>query len=66
MFNGFIGLCEDFKKHHPDSFIAPIRVNGSAIESLFSSLKYTSGGNLSATNYSTSLSNPKRIDKSTC
>ena len=56
MFNGFKGLCEDFLGRHPGCFIAPIRVNGSAVESLFSSLKYVSGGNLSSTNYASSLS----------
>ena len=56
MYGGFKGLCEDVLKSHPDCFIAPIRVNGSAIESIFSSLKYISGGNLSSTNYATSLS----------
>lgn len=53
---GFKGLCEDFLADHKGYFIAPIRINGSAIESIFSSLKYISGGNLSATNYATSLS----------
>ena len=48
--------CTDFLTKHPECFIAPIRVNGSAVESIFSSLKYISGGNLSSTNYATSLS----------
>ena len=56
MFYGFKGLCEDFLNDHEGYFIAPIRVNGSAIESIFSSLKYIAGGNLSSTNYATSLS----------
>ena len=56
MYYGFKGLCEDVLTRHPNCFIAPIRVNGSAIESIFSSLKYISGGNLSSTNYATSLS----------
>ncbi len=56
MYNGFKGLCEDFVKDHPNHFISPIRINGSAIESIFSSLKYISGGNLSSVNYATSLS----------
>ena len=41
---------------HNGYFIAPIRVNGSAIQSIFSQLKYIAGGNLSSTNYATSLS----------
>ena len=47
---------EDFLEDHKGYFIAPIRVNGSAIESIFSSLKYIAGGNLSSTNYASSLS----------
>lgn len=35
----------------PDYFISPLRINGSAIESIFSVLKYTAGGNLSASKY---------------
>ena len=33
-------------------FISPLRINGSALESIFSVLKHTSGGNLSAISYS--------------
>ena len=55
MYHGFMGLCKDFLANHPGYFIAPIRVNGSAAESIFSCLKYISGGNLSFTNYGTSL-----------
>ena len=56
MYHGFNGLCEDFLSRNPGCFIAPIRVNGSSIESIFSNLKYISGGNLSSTNYGPSLS----------
>jgi hypothetical protein len=56
MYYGFINLCENFLENHKNYFIAPIRVNGSAIESIFSSLKYIAGGNLSSTNYASSLS----------
>lgn len=55
MYLGFTGLCNEFLSTHPGYFISPIRVNGSAIESVFSCLKYISGGHLSSTNYSTSL-----------
>ena len=34
----------------------PVRINGSAIESLFSRFKYDAGGNLSATNYESAIS----------
>ena len=56
MYFGFKGLCEDFVTRNPGYFIVPVRVSGSAIESVFSCLKYISGGNLSSANYATSLS----------
>ena len=59
MHDGFIGLCEEFLTSHPGYFIAPIRVNGSAIESVFSCLKYIAGGNLASTNYPSSLASYK-------
>ena len=34
----------------------PVRINGSAIESLFSRFKYNADGNLSAVNYETAIS----------
>ena len=56
MYYGFKGLCEDFISQNPGYIIALIRITGSAIESVFSCLKYISGGNLSSVNYSSSLS----------
>lgn len=38
-------------------FISPLRINGSALESMFSVLKHTSRGNLSAIALSPSLGN---------
>ena len=35
--------------------VSPLRANGSAIESVFSSLKYIAGGHLSSANYSTTV-----------
>ena len=55
MYKGFTGLCEDILNDHPGYFISPLRINGSAVETIFSSLKYISGGNLSSTNYPTSF-----------
>ena len=55
MYKGFIGLCEHVLNNHPGYFISPLRINGSAVETIFSSLKFISGGNLSSTNYPTSL-----------
>ena len=55
VYQGFTGLCEYILNNHPGYFVSPLRINGSAVETIFSSLKYISGGNLSSTNYSTSL-----------
>ena len=57
MMNGFMGLCEDFTaRYGPDHYLVPVRINGSAIESLFSRFKYNADGNLSAVNYETAMS----------
>ena len=53
MFQGFLGLCEHFLRRYPGYFITPVRINGSAIESYFSQLKYAGRGQLSAINYET-------------
>ena len=55
MYGGFVGLCDDFIREHPQHFISPLRINGSAVESIFSCLKYITGGNLASTNYASSL-----------
>ena len=52
MVYGFAQFCHWFVATYPDYFISPLRINGSAIESIFSVLKFTAGGNLSASNYS--------------
>ncbi len=51
MKKGFVGLCESFLTSNPGYFITPVRVNGSAIESYFSQMKYAARGQLSAANY---------------
>ena len=51
MYYGFIGFSENFLRQHPGYTIHPIRLSGSAVETLFSQLKYASGGNLMSTNY---------------
>jgi hypothetical protein len=43
---GLQELVEDFLTEHPDYVIYPKRINGSAIESLFSQFKYISGGGI--------------------
>ena len=40
-----------FLTQHPDRFISPLRVSGSAVESLFSRYKRSAGGKLDAINY---------------
>ena len=49
--HGFLAFCGWFFKNvSPNGkyFISPLRINGSAIESIYSVLKFASGGNLSA------------------
>ena len=54
MVHGFHLFCQNFISKYEDKFfICPKRLNGSAIESLFSQLKHLSGGRLSATTYQT-------------
>ena len=51
---GFKELCTDFfQKYENNFFLAPKRLNGSAIETLFSQFKDIAGSKLSATNYAT-------------
>ena len=38
---------------YPGYFLSPLRLSGSAVESLFGQFKYSSGGKLDAANYST-------------
>ncbi len=52
MYYGFTGFCEEFLRQHPGYTIHLIRLSGSAVETLFSQLKYASGGNLMSINYS--------------
>lgn len=56
MFYGFKSLCEDFQTAHPGYTICPVRLNGSAVETLFSQLKHATSGHLSVTNYATARS----------
>ena len=58
MVSGFKLFIQDFFRRHPntDHYIIPVRLNGSAVETLFSQLKYCAGGHLSATNYATARS----------
>ena len=58
MVNGFLSFCDWFFDNVAPNgkyFISPLRINGSAIESIYSILKFSSGGNLSALSYGPSL-----------
>ena len=58
MVSSFLNYSDWFFSHVPNGsgyFISPIRINGSAIESLFSKLKFGAGGQLSALNYGSGL-----------
>ena len=49
---GFTGFVHEFLTKYPNHFVSPVRLSGSAVETLFSQFKHTTGGKLSATNYS--------------
>ena len=55
MYWEFKGLCEDFLAAHPRHLISPLHVNGSAVESVFSCLKFITGGNLASNNHPSAL-----------
>jgi hypothetical protein len=50
---GFRAFCEDFLQQHPKHFVSPLRVSGSAVETLFGQYKFATGGKLDASNYAT-------------
>ena len=56
MYHGFRGFCSEYLQKHPGYTIHPIRFNGSAVETFFSQLKFTTSGHLSGTNYATARS----------
>ena len=49
----FSSFVRSFLEEFPDYFISPVRLSGSAVETLFSQFKHTSGGKLSSLNYVT-------------
>ena len=51
---GFRQFCNEQLTKHPDYYVAPLRANGSAIETIFSQLRHGSGGNLTAVSYAPS------------
>ena len=48
---GFNAFAKWFFNCYPTYFISPLRISGSAVESLFSQYKYSAGGKLDAANY---------------
>ena len=57
-FYGFMEFTRSYLERHLQDglYIVPVRLNGSAVETLFSQMKYSAGGHLSSTNYSTAIS----------
>ena len=66
MYHGFTELCHYMTKKYPGYIVAPLRVNGSGIESVFSSLKYIARGHLASTNYCTTLGSLITQKETTC
>ena len=50
---GFLPFCEDFLQDHPGYYLLPMKLNGSAVETLFSQMKYNANGKLTSTNFET-------------
>lgn len=50
---GFIELTKYFLKQYPGYFLSPLRISGSAVETLFGQYKYMSSNKLDAANYAT-------------
>ena len=50
---GFKAFCKYFLEKYPGYFISPLRISGSAVESLFSQYKHNAGGKLDSCNYVT-------------
>ncbi len=48
---GFRAFCEEQTSKHPGYYISPLCANGSAIETLFSQLRYATRGNLTSVSY---------------
>jgi hypothetical protein len=53
MYFGFVDFCTDYLARHPGYYISPLKVNGSAVETLFCQFKFSAGGKLSSQNYGT-------------
>ena len=54
---GFKEFCEHFIQQYPGYAVYPLRLNGSAVETIFSQLKFITCGHLSAVNFATARAN---------
>ena len=59
MFYGFNEFCKYFLEKFPGYYIWPLRLNGSALETIFSQLKFNMDGQLSSVNYPAALTTLK-------
>lgn len=59
MYYGFTEFCKYFLEKFPGYYIWPLRLNGSAPETIFSQLKFSTNGQLSSVNYSAALTTLK-------
>ena len=50
---GFLDFVERFILEYPEYYVLPLKLNGSAVETLFAQFKYESAGKLTSVNYST-------------
>lgn len=48
-----MGFCREYLQQHPDYYLVPLKLNGSAVETLFSQFKYNAGGKLTSLNFAT-------------
>ena len=55
MWYGFKEFCCSFTSKHPGYYVTPLRLSGSAIETLFSQLKFISHGDLTSVRYPQAL-----------
>lgn len=52
---GFTEFCQDFLSRHGAHFVSPLRLSGSAVESILGQVKYSIGGKLDAASYQVAI-----------
>ena len=57
MWYGYKEFVKDFIDRDPGYSVYPLRLSGSAVETIFSRLKFITGGHLSAVNYASARAN---------